>query len=89
MTKPATKKERRMKKALEISLRNQPPGFKPRRKARRLQARLGMVEAPKFSREELQKKNVSELRTICAENGVAFTTRLRKDDLIDRILGEK
>lgn len=89
--KATTKRERNQRKALERSLRNQPPGFKPRRKVRRLAAKAGVeIEGGKvqeLTREQLERKTVDELREICAKKGIAYTTKIRKPGLIEMIAG--
>lgn len=98
-SKPKTKRERQIRRALALSQRNQPPGFRPRRKARRLAARLGIVldgspeqiemvrKQSEFSRSALEKKSVGELREICTAKGIKTTTKIRKAGLIDLIVG--
>lgn len=89
MNKPKNKRERQVRRALELSKRNQPAGFKPRRKARRLAARLGEVETPfksDITEAELQKMKVGDLRNICTSAGIKFTTKDRKADLINKLV---
>jgi hypothetical protein len=90
MNKPKSKRERQIRRALAISQRNQPPGFRPRRKARRLAARLGETEMTKtlgkMTENELNKKTVAELRTICTDNNIKFLSKDRKSDLITKLV---
>ena len=91
MTKPATKRERNIRKALARSLRNQPPGFKPRRNARRLAAKAGVeIDAGgvvELTRAQLERKTVAELQEICDSKGIKYLKKQRKGDLIEMIAG--
>lgn len=89
MNKPANKKERQARRALALSQRNNPPGFRPRRKARRAAARLGTVEHPfksAHTRSELEGMKVADLQNICTSAGIKFTTKDRKAALIDKLV---
>lgn len=97
-----SKRERQTRRALALSQRNQRAGA-PRRKARRLAARLGIVldgspeqiamvrQQNEFSKSALEKKSVGELREICAAKGIKTTTKIRtkirKAGLIEMIVG--
>jgi hypothetical protein len=87
-------RERNAKKALERSLRNQPPGFKPRRRQKRLAAIAGVSldggkvgNTPVLTRSALERMNKGELQKVCEDRKIKFTTRQKKADLIEMIAG--
>lgn len=83
--KPKSQKERRALVALNRSLRNSGPmvpNSKMKRRAQRAAARKSFV-----TRAELETKNVDELRAICAEMHIKTTTKLRKRELIEMLIG--
>lgn len=83
-TKPLTKKERRMARALRLSLRNNPPkkpNAMPSRKQRRLAARLGMGPQPVVA-VDWSAFSVAELKAEMKRRGATGYSKLPKPELI-------
>lgn len=87
MPKPTTKHERNAAKALARSKRNSPPTAAKtsphkERRAERLAGAAGGL-----TRDSLEAMTVEQLRTKCLALGVHVTTKMRKGELVTKLVG--